>query len=212
MHWDRHCVSKPMNKAMVQHINLLTPRQAKLKFLPLMLLGIGLLTLVLTALAGKAEWQLHQQRKIEAQTQQSINQLKDALEKKRQRLGLAENEAIGHQVTLLRSQLEAKREWAEAQRKGELGSVFGYSLWLETLARVHVDGVWLQGLDIGKGGQSTSVQGKALNVDAVMRYIEQVNDAFEPMNVRFSSMEITQDAPAVQGAGHPVPTVSFKIQ
>jgi hypothetical protein len=197
---------------MVQHINLLTRRQTTKRFLPLTLSGLGLLILVLVALAGKAEWQLQQQRQLEEKTQQSINDLKSILDKKRQILGLAESEALGRQVALLRSQIDAKREWNDLLQKGELGSPSGYSQWLETLAGVHVEGVWLQGLDIGKGGQSVSVQGKSLSADAVMRYIEQVNEAFKPMNVRFTSMEIVQDAVAEQGAGRQVPTLSFKIQ
>lgn len=197
---------------MVQHINLLTQRKVRRGFLSLALAGLGLLTLVLAALAAKAEWQLHQQRQLEERTQQALVDLKAAVEKKRQALGLAESEAMGRQVALLRSQVEAKREWAELQQKGELGSAMGYSQWLETVAGVHVEGVWLQGLDIGKGGQSVSVQGKSLSPEAVMRYIEQLNEAFKPMNVRFTSMEITQDsAPAGAGAARTAPTLSFKV-
>lgn len=197
---------------MVQHINLLTQRKVRRGFLSLALVGLGLLTLVLAALAAKAEWQLHQQRQLEARTQQALVDLKAAVEKKRQTLGLAESEATGRQIALLRSQVEAKREWAELQQKGELGSAMGYSQWLETVAAVHVDGVWLQGLDIGKGGQSVSVQGKSLNPEAVMRYIEQLNEAFKPMNVRFTSMEITQDSPLTgAGAARTAPLLSFKV-
>lgn len=197
---------------MVQHINLLTRRKASKGALSLSLIALGLLTLVLGAMAAQSEWQIHQLRSQEEKTQQAITDLKVALEKKRQTLGLAETEAMARQVDLLRTQVDAKRDWADLLKKGELGNVNGYSQWLETLAGVHVDGVWLQGVDIGKGGQSMSLQGKSLNADAVMRYIEQVNEAFKPMNVRFSSMEITQDAAAEPGAARSVPTMSFKIQ
>ena len=197
---------------MVQHINLLTRRKATKGALSLSLVALGLLTLVLGAMAAQSEWQIYQLRSQEEKTQQAVADLKVALEKKRQTLGLAETEAMARQVDLLRSQVDAKRDWAELLKKGELGSANGYSQWLETLASVHVEGVWLQGVDIGKGGQSMSLQGKSLNADAVMRYIEQVNEAFKPMNVRFSSMEITQDAAAEQGAARSVPTLSFKIQ
>lgn len=196
---------------MVQHINLLTRRQAPQRFFLLALTALGVLTLVLAALAGRAEWQLQQQSHLEEKTLQSLNEFKAALERKRQTLGLTESETLGRQIALLRSQVEARREWVDLQQKGELGSAMGYSQWLETLAGVHVDGVWLQGLDIGKGGQSVSVQGKALSADAVMHYIVQINDAFKPMGVRFTSMEITQDAGTEQGVGRVTPTLSFKI-
>ena len=197
---------------MVQHINLLTRRKSRKGILSLSLIVLGLLALALSAMAAKSEWQIQQLRQQEEKTQQAVADLKAALEKKRQTLGVAETEAMARQLDLLRSQVEARRDWADLLKKGELGNANGYSQWLETLAGVHVDGVWLQGVDIGKGGQTTSLQGKSLNADAVMRYIEQVNEAFKPMNVRFSSMEISQDAAAEQGAARSVPTLSFKIQ
>ncbi len=197
---------------MVQHINLLTRHKARKGFLTLALIGLGLLTLVLAAMAAKTEWQLQRQRQLETQTRQSLDALKAAVEKKRQTLGLVESEAMGRQMALWRSQVEGRREWADLLQKGELGSAMGYSQWLETLAGVHVDGVWLQGVDIGKGGQALSVQGKSLSAEAVMRYIEQVNEAFKPMNVRFTSMEILQDpATAESGVARQVSTLSFKI-
>jgi len=197
---------------MVQHINLLTLRKASKGVLSLSLVALGLLTLVLGAMAAQSEWQIHKLRSQEEKTQQAVADLKMVLEKKRQTLGLTETEAMARQLELLRSQVEAKRDWTDLLKKGELGSANGYSEWLETLAGVHVEGVWLQGVDIGKGGQSLSLQGKSLNADGVMRYIEQINEAFKPMNVHFSSMEITQDAAAEQGAARSVPTLSFKIQ
>ena len=197
---------------MVQHINLLTQRKAHKGFLNLAFIGLGLLVLMLAALAGMTEWRLQQQRQLQAQTRQTAADLRAAIEQKRQALGLNESEAMARQVMQLRSQVEAKREWADLLKKGELGTANGDSQWLETLAGVHVEGVWLQGLDIDKGGQSVSVRGKSLNADAVMRYIEQVNEAFKPMNVRFTSMEITQDAVAAEpGSQRQVQTLTFKI-
>ncbi len=149
---------------------------------------------------------------MQAHTQQTVADLRAAIDQKRQSLGLNESEAIARQVMQLRSQVETRRDWADLLKKGELGHANGYSQWLETLAGVHVDGVWLQGLEIDKGGQSVAVRGKSLNADAVMRYIEQVNEAFKPMNVRFTSMEITQDAVAAEpGAQRQVQTLTFKI-
>ncbi len=196
---------------MVQHINLLTQRKDRKGFSGLSLVALGLLTLVLAGMAIKSEWQIQQLRQQEDRTQQTLADLKVALETKRQTLGMVETEAMVRQVAQLRSQIEAKREWADLLKKGDLGTANGYSQWLETLASVHVEGVWLQGLEIGKGGQTLSLQGKSLDTDAVMRYIEQINEAFKPMNVRFSSMEITQDAVAEQGTTRSVPTLSFKI-
>lgn len=196
---------------MVQHINLLSKRKTARGWVTIAMVGLGLWALVLVLFAAGSEWQLQQQRKLEAQTRQSVNDLKAALDKKRQEVGMANSEAMTRQIALLRGQLDAKREWVDLLQKGELGNPLGYSQWFETLASVHVDGVWLQGMDIGKGGQTVSVNGKALNADAVMRYIEQANEAFKPLNVRFTSMEITQDATGDANSSRQTAPLSFKI-
>jgi cell division protein FtsB len=196
---------------MVQHINLLSKRKVAKGLMTLAMAALGLWVLVLALFAVSAEWQIHQQRKLEAQARQSVSDLQAALEKKRQEVGMANSEAMTRQIALLRGQLDAKREWVDLLQKGELGNPLGYSQWFETVASVHVEGVWLQGMDIGRGGQTVSVRGKALNADAVMRYIEQANEAFKPLNVRFTSMEITQDATGDASSGRQTATLSFKI-
>jgi len=197
---------------MVQHINLLSKRKAKKGLMTIVLATMGLWALALLGLAANGEWQLQKQRSLHAQTVQSVNTLKAALEKKRQEVGMNSSEAMSKQMALLRSQLDAKRDWADLLQKGELGNPTGYSQWFETLAGVHVEGVWLQGMDIGKAGQSVSISGKSLNADAVLRYIEQVNEAFKPLNVRFSAMDITQDAASGDASGtRQAAMLSFKI-
>ena len=197
---------------MVQHINLLSRRKSKKGLMAVAFAGLGLWALVLLGLAAHGEWQLQKQRSLNAQTVQSVNTLRAVLEKKRQEVGMTSSEAMTQQMALLRSRLDAKREWTDLLQKGELGNPSGYSQWFETLAGVHVDGVWLQGMDIGKAGQSVSISGKSLSADAVLRYIEQVNEAFKPLNVRFSAMDITQDAPPGDPSlARQAATLSFKI-
>jgi cell division protein FtsB len=198
---------------MVQHINLLSKRRTRKGLMAVALVLLGLWALALAAMAVSGEWRLQQHRSQLAQVRQSVGELKATLEKKRQEVGLSNSEATAKQVALLRSQLDARREWADLLQKGELGQPGGYAQWFETLAMVHVEGAWLQGLDIGRAGQSVSITGKSLNADAVLRYIEQLNEAFKPMNVRFSAMEITQDAAAGDSvSARQAAALSFKIQ
>jgi len=199
---------------MVQHINLLSKRGPTRKSaatlglasaLAIWVLGMGGMTI-------SAELRLREMSQAEAQLQHSVEELKANLDKKRQDSGLAASEAMAKQVALLQGELDARRDWVDLLKKGELGNPLGYSQWLETLAAVHVDGVWLQGVNIGKAGQSVSISGKALMADAVLQYIEQLNAAFKPMNVRFNSMEITQDSAAGDAvASRQLTTVTFKI-
>jgi Tfp pilus assembly protein PilN len=197
---------------MIQHINLLSKRKKRRAFVWLAAWALVAVLLVLLGFALTTEWRLQRLRAAEARTQQSIAELRVALETKRREAGLEDSQALARQMATLRSQIEARRGWAELLQRGDLGSPQGYSRWLEVLAQVHEDGVWLQGLDIGKGGQAASVTGKATSAEAVMRYIAQVNEAFGPMGVQFSSMEIVQDASAADPAAVRSPGIlKFKI-
>jgi len=197
---------------MIQHINLLSQRRKRRGFVWLAAWGLMAVVLVLLGFALTTEWRLQRLRATEARTQQSLVELRVALETKRREAGLQDSEAVARQMAALRSQIEARRGWAELLQRGDLGSAQGYSRWLELLAQVHEDGVWLQALDIGKGGQAASITGKSTSAEAVMRYIAQVNEAFGPLGVQFSSMEIVQDAAAPESAAtHKPGILKFKI-
>lgn len=184
---------------MTQHINLLTRHKSRKGLSWLALWGAGALLIALAIVAVSAEFQLSKLRESEKRAQQTVTDLKAALERKSKNSDHDQSEAMARQMALLNGQINARREWADLLQKGELGNPAGYSQLLETLAVVHVEGVWLQGVDIAKGGQTLSISGKSLNGEAVMRYIAQVNEALKPMGVQFASVEIMQDA-ASEGA------------
>lgn len=185
---------------MTQHINLLSKRTRAQGLEWLMISVLVLAVLALLGSAALAEWRLHQLAQTEAETTAQVAQLKSALEKKRRDAGFDEIQALSRQTAALRSQLEARRDWSDLVQKGELGSPAGYSRMLDALARLHEEGVWLQGLDVSKGGQSVSISGKSMATESVMRYIAQVNEAFKPMGLQFSSIEITQEAATGESA------------
>ena len=179
---------------MTQHINLLSQRRRTPGIDRLVLPVFLLAALVLLGLAASTEWRLYRLAETEARTEQSIADLKAVLLKKRRESGYDEIQAMAQQSAALRTQIDGRRAWADLMQKGELGSPLGHSPWLEALASLHEDGVWLQGVEVSKGGQAMSVSGKSLSTEAVMRYIGQVNEAFRPMGIQFSSIEITQEA------------------
>jgi hypothetical protein len=179
---------------MIQHINLLSQRRRIQGLDRLLTPLLVLAALALLGTAAATEWRLHRLAQTEARTEQTIADLKAVLAKKRQDSGFDEIQAMAQQSAALRTQMDARRDWADLMQKGELGSPLGHSPWLETLASLHEDGVWLQGVEVSKGGQAMSISGKSMGTESVMRYIGQVNEAFKPMGIQFSSIEITQEA------------------
>ena len=197
---------------MIQYINLLSRRRSSLNLVWILIGVLGFAFLLMLGIAVDAELDLRRLRQAEEKTQQSIADLKIILDKKRQEAGLVDSEALSKQIALFRSQIESRHEWADLLNKGDLGNPFGYSHLLETLATVHVDGVWLQGVEVGKGGQTFAVTGKSLGTDAVISYIGRINEALKPMDIQLSSMEITQDANAAEAASpRKAGVLNFKI-
>jgi len=195
---------------MIQHINLLSRRSRKKGLEWLMVLVVALALLAVAGFAGMTELRLQRLGESEAKTQQSIAELKATLEKKRRDAGFNDSQAMAQQSAALRGQIDARRDWSDLMQKGELGTPWGHSQLLEILASLHQDGIWLQGMEVSKGGQSISITGKSLNTEAVMRYIAQVNEAFKPMNIQFSSMEITQES-ATGDAAQKAGILKFKL-
>lgn len=184
----------------MQHINLLSKRT---KVQSLVLLGpvlLPALILIMLISAGQTEWRLKQLRDEQGTARLKIEELKKVLEGKRQVAGLNESQAMTREMTQLKAQIEARKDWKEWLQKGELGSAQGYSGILRSLAGLREEGVWLTGVDITKGGQSLTLTGNATNADAVVRYIAQVNHAFKPLDIQFASMEITREAPKATSA------------
>lgn len=186
---------------MTQHINLLSKRSKARSLVLMGPLVLPVLILAMLILAGQTEWRLKQLRDEQTSAQQKIDELKKTLETKRRAAGLNESQAMAREMNLFKSQIEARKEWKEWLQKGELGSHLGYSRILRLLASVREEGVWIDGVDITKGGQGLTLTGSATNADAVVRYIAQVNEVFKPMNVQFASMEITREA--AKGAAAP---------
>lgn len=192
---------------MTQHINLLSKRSKARSLVLMGPLMLPVLIIFMLVLAGQTEWRLKQLRDEQASAQQKIEELKKTLETKRRAAGLNESQAMAREMNLFKSQIEARKDWKEWLQKGDLGTPMGYSRILRVLAGVREEGVWIDGVDINKGGQSLTLTGSATNADAVVRYIAQVNEVFKPMNVQFVSMEISREAskgaaaPAAAAAG-----------
>lgn len=196
---------------MVQHINLLTKHGSRRGFDWYAPRGVLLVLVLLLAFAGNSELHLQRLRETQARTEQSVTDLKASLERKRREVGLQDVEVINTQMAALRAQVETRRGWLELMQKGELGTPRGYVWFLEALAQTHEAGVWLRRVELAKGDQSVSIEGQALNTDAVMRYAEQINQGFKASGLQFSSMEIVQGATVGGQSSSSTGALKFKL-
>ncbi|MGR8920241.1 MAG: PilN domain-containing protein [Gammaproteobacteria bacterium] len=74
-----------------------------------------------------------------------------------------------------RAVLARTREIATRLRRGDYGSPAGLSPYLEGFARQHVDGTWLTGVRVTRGGASLALEGKSVAPELVPQLLERLS-------------------------------------
>jgi len=118
------------------------------------------------------------------------------------------------QLRQAKAELAALSEVAGILRRGELGNTDGYSGYFKALARQNVDGLWLTGVSIVGAGNDIGVRGRALDPALVPGYLGKLAREGIMQGKAFTSLQISQPAPAKAGDGKPVtaPFVEFSLQ
>lgn len=177
---------------MRQTINLLSKRRTQRGMLWWTVLGLTICFIGLVGWGGLTQFQLIQQQATLLQAEQKAQNLRTELLAKKRALGLQEAQNQDAELTRLRSQLNAQREWVDWIQKGELGQATGPSEVLTTLATVRTEGLWLDRVELIKGGPSVVLSGSAFNLASVVAYAQQLDPQLRD-NGPFLAIETTQD-------------------
>ncbi|MFC5460620.1 hypothetical protein [Massilia niabensis] len=190
---------------MSQQINLFNPvflQQKKIFSARTMATALAMLVL------GVAALQLYGSSRVAAmqsQAEAGAAQLK----KTEARLALAKaefvprvkNPAVEAELAEAQRQLAALRHVSGVLERRELGNTQGHAETFRALARQHVDGLWLTGVDIGSSGSEIGVRGRALDAGQVPGYLNRLTREPVMQGKAFGSMQIVGAAPAVAVAG-----------
>jgi hypothetical protein len=84
----------------------------------------------------------------------------------------------------------------------------GFSKQIGLLTAAAQDDVWIVDADVTAGGAGMSIMGKAMKNESVVRYTKRLNDVYRPYGVKFKSIELAPEPPAIPGAPA---VVSFKV-
>jgi hypothetical protein len=87
----------------------------------------------------------------------------------------------------------------------------GYAVYLALLARVTEDGLWLTSVKISNSGRSVSLAGNSMRKEAVLRYVQRLNEQFAPHGVRFGALELTPEPVKEGTTAVQSPVVAFKL-
>ena len=191
---------------MSQQINLL---KAKTSPLGPTIWGLSVVAAALLGMVGYQQylaWENAQLRETVSAGERKIAQTRMQKPKDTQ----AEALAIKSEIAMLKPRAEIVDQLVREVRSGNLGNPEGFSRHFGALGGVSEPGLWVTGVTVTRGGSAVAVTGRALRNESVMQYARRLNEAYSPLGVRFNSLEMAPDKPAVTGAPV-VPSVTFKL-
>jgi MSHA biogenesis protein MshI len=199
---------------MSQQINLLRPKDRSTGAAIASLAVVGIAVVVLVGYHQFLRMETARlQNTVGAGEQRlaNVRNLIQALQKTEAAQGDAS--ALAAEIASLRPKVDGMSQLVSDVRSGSLGTPQGFARHYDTVAGVAVEGLWVTGITVGKGGTSVAIQGRALRSEAVMQYAGRLNQVFGPHGVRFNALELSPEALAAPGAaGGPVlHTIAFKL-
>lgn len=192
-------------------INLLSRRRTRRGMLGWSLVSTVAFFAGLSIWGAAKEVQLVQQQAAHHEERQAVERLVAEVVAEKNALGLRDAYNQAAELTRLRQGLSAKSEWLEWLQKGELGQAIGPSKVFTALASVHAQGVWLDQIELPKGGPSLVLKGNALALPTVVNYANQVAERLQD-NGPFLALETNQDVFQGDESGGPkTPLIRFKL-
>lgn len=181
---------------MKQQVNLYLPelREKKVVFSTLTMLQFTGLFLIL--FSGLYVFQLYKIKPFEQQLEtlstelQQLQQQVEAMESAQKKD--AKTKLLDNEIAKLSSQLEQKELIAELLGSRSFGNEAGFSAYLESFARGHVQGTWLTGVDIKAGGSLLGLEGKTLSSELVPMYLQRLAEEESLQGSAFNVLEIAR--------------------
>ena len=165
----------------MQQINLYQPmfRQQKKIFSAVTMLQIS--GFFLAVLAGAYGYNVHGLSPFRAEltrTSAEFDRIAQSIEKLRASApGQAEVKLMEKEIARLSQEVENGRKLKQALATGSFGNTDGFSGYFEALAKGHVDGAWLTGIGIARGGGQLSFSGKTVDPELVPLYLRRLGES-----------------------------------
>jgi len=205
-----------------QQINLFNPifLQQK-KIFSARTMGAALLVLFV----GVAAIQVYGKMRVQALQKQADAGAAQLAQKQARLTGVAaefvprqKSTAVEAELAEAEGQLAALRDVSGVLERGELGNTQGYAEYFRALARQHVDGLWLTGVNIAGAGIDIAVRGRALDPQRVPGYLNRLTTEPVMRGKAFGSLSISQGVAgtrldeAGKQVATPAPYVEFSLQ
>ncbi len=120
-------------------------------------------------------WDARQLRGVSArrsETEAQLKQLREQLVTLGQAGLRTKNKALEDQVARAEDLLKSRQALFGRLQSGEIGNRDGYAKFLTALARQHVEGVWITGVEISGPSSDIALDGRAIRADLVPGFIK----------------------------------------
>ncbi len=181
---------------MMQQINLYQPmfRKQSVVFSAATMLqaGIFFLFIFLSLYAyqtAKVKPYKEQLTSLEAELSQLSSQV-TALEKFQK--GNSKSKLLENEIEKLSNELVQRERISKILSSRTFGNSSGFSSYLESFARGHVQGTWLTDVKINQGGAALGLKGKTLSSELVPIYLQKLAEEKNLMGSSFNVMELAR--------------------
>ncbi len=181
---------------MMQQINLYQPmfRKQRVVFSAVTMLQVGLFFLVVfSSLYAYQVLKVNPYKNQIASLEKELSQLSvqvtalEATQKSKGKSKLLESE-----IAKLGSELEKREHISKILSSRSFGNSSGFSSYLESFARGHVEGTWLTSVSISKGGSALGLKGKTLSSELVPIYLQNLAEEKSLQGSSFNVMELAR--------------------
>lgn len=181
---------------MNQQINLYQPifrRQKKIFSAATMLQTSVFFLVVLTSLYIYGELKMQPMQEQYDQVNQDLAQMQGQIARLESKAPAASaSKLLENEIEKLGAELEKRKQVQELLASQQVGNTKGLSIYLESFARQHVQGIWLTGFNISNGGKLLGLRGKTLSSELVPMYIARLADEKALSGTAFNVMELVQ--------------------
>jgi Tfp pilus assembly protein PilN len=181
---------------MMQQVNLYQPmfRKQKIIFSATTMLQVGIFfLLVFSSLYA------YQLSKITPYKSQLANLESELIQLNAQVTGLeaaqknkGKSKLLDNEIAKLTKELEQRERISRVLSSRTFGNSSGFSAYLESFARGHVEGTWLTNVDISQGGASLGLKGKTLSSELVPVYLQKLAEEKSLQGSSFNVMELAR--------------------
>ena len=140
---------------------------------------VAAVVVVAAGMAADYAWETQQLKIFRASRNEAAAQVKQ-LQEQVATLGKmaakTTNKALEDQVARAEGLLKNRQELFGRLQSGEIGNRDGYAAFLSALARQHLDGVWLTGIEVSGPGSDFALEGRTVRADLLPGFMKMLRN------------------------------------